>query len=402
MPGQSGMIQTTYVTKDATTLAQFAGTIKTDTREMEEVMKADARGMAYYAGIDHNFKMPQVWKTSIAVDYNIPVSFPLSVTGEFTYTSTINGIHLENVNMKSPDDSWQRMAGADNRYIYPAKSDLKYWTTDTYMLTNNHRGYGWTANVTVNAEPIKDLNIMAAYTHTVNREVSSLPGSNAQAAWQYMHTVNGPNVVEVRNSGFVTPDRVIANISYKIGHEHLSLFYSGYSAAGYSYTYNDDINNDGLKYDLMYIPKDDSEIKFASDADRVAFWNFVEQDDYLKNHKGEYAEAYAAYAPWVHTFDFKYAHDFNLKIGNTKHKLQLIANIENIGNLLNSSWGVAKIIPGTSNSQFKLLSCSNLNDVKKGAQPIFKMNTDANKTFDYNYSYGQCWRLQLGVKYYFN
>jgi hypothetical protein len=346
--------------------------------------------------------MPQVWKTSIAVDYNIPVSFPLSVTGEFTYTSTINGIHLENVNMKSPDDSWQRMAGADNRYIYPASSDLKYWTTDTYMLTNNHRGYGWTANVTVNAEPIKDLNIMAAYTHTVNREVSSLPGSNAQAAWQYMHTVNGPNVVEVRNSGFVTPDRVIANISYKIGHEHLSLFYSGYSAAGYSYTYNDDINNDGLKYDLMYIPKDDSEIKFASDADRVAFWNFVEQDDYLKNHKGEYAEAYAAYAPWVHTFDFKYAHDFNLKIGNTKHKLQLIANIENIGNLLNSSWGVAKIIPGTSNSQFKLLSCSNLNDVKKGAQPIFKMNTDANKTFDYNYSYGQCWRLQLGVKYYFN
>lgn len=402
MPGQSGMIQTTYVTKDATTLAQFAGTIKTDTREMEEVMKADARGMAYYAGLDENFKMPQVWKTSIAVDYNLPVSFPLSVTGEFTYTSNINGVHLENVNMKSPDDSWQRMAGADNRIIYPATSDLKYWKTDTYVLTNNHRGYGWTANVTVNAEPIKDLNIMAAYTHTVNREVSSLPGSNAQAAWQYMHTVNGPNVVEVRNSGFVTPDRVIANISYKIGHEHLSLFYSGYSAAGYSYTYNDDINNDGLKYDLMYIPKDDSEIKFASDADRVAFWNFVEQDDYLKNHKGEYAEAYAAYAPWVHTFDFKYAHDFNLKIGNTKHKLQLIANIENIGNLLNSSWGVAKIIPGTSNSQFKLLSCSNLNDVKKGAQPIFKMNTDANKTFDYNYSYGQCWRLQLGVKYYFN
>ena len=43
----------------------------------------------------------------------------------------------------------------------------------------------------------------------------------------------------------------------------------------------------------MYIPKDDSEIKFKNEADRTAFWNFVDQDSYLKNHKGEYAEAYA-------------------------------------------------------------------------------------------------------------
>lgn len=61
-----------------------------------------------------------------------------------------------------------------------------------------------------------------------------------------MHTVNGPNAVEVRNSGFVTPDRVIANISYKYGKDHFSLFYSGYSPSGYNYTYSNDINGDGL------------------------------------------------------------------------------------------------------------------------------------------------------------
>lgn len=152
----------------------------------------------------------------------------------------------------------------------------------------------------------------------------------------------------------------------------------------------------------MYIPRDDSEIKFVSDDDRIAFWNFVEQDDYLKNHKGEYADLYGARAPWVHTFDFKWAHDFDLKIGNTSHKLQLIANIENIGNLLKSSWGVAKIIPGQSNNMFKILSVTNAKEVKEGAQPIFRMNTDLKTAWDYNHSYGQCWRLQLGVKYYFN
>ena len=402
MPGQSGMMQTTYVTKDATALSQFTGDMKTNVRDMETILKNYAQGMAYYAGVDPDFKMPQVWKTSIGIDYQVPVSFPLTLTGEFTYTKNINAVHLDNYNMKSPDDTWRHITGADNRLIYPAASEYQYTSKGTYVLTNNHKGYGWTASLQLQAEPIKNLFVSAAYTHTVNREVTALPGSNAQSAWQYMHTVNGPNAVEVRNSGFVTPDRVIANISYKYGKDHFSLFYSGYSPSGYSYTYSNDINGDGLSYDLMYIPRDDSEIKFVSDDDRIAFWNFVEQDDYLKNHKGEYADLYGARAPWVHTFDFKWAHDFDLKIGNTSHKLQLIANIENIGNLLKSSWGVAKIIPGQSNNMFKMLSVTNAKEVKEGAQPIFRMNTDLKTAWDYNHSYGQCWRLQLGVKYYFN
>lgn len=402
MPGQSGMMQTTYVTKDATALSQFTGGMKTNIRDMETILKNYAQGMAYYAGVDPDFKMPQVWKTSIGIDYQVPVSFPLTLTGEFTYTKNINAVHLDNYNMKSPDDTWRHITGADNRLIYPAASEYQYTSKGTYVLTNNHKGYGWTASLQLQAEPIKNLFVSAAYTHTVNREVTALPGSNAQSAWQYMHTVNGPNAVEVRNSGFVTPDRVIANISYKYGKDHFSLFYSGYSPSGYSYTYSNDINGDGLSYDLMYIPRDDSEIKFVSDDDRIAFWNFVEQDDYLKNHKGEYADLYGARAPWVHTFDFKWAHDFDLKIGNTSHKLQLIANIENIGNLLKSSWGVAKIIPGQSNNMFKILSVTNAKEVKEGAQPIFRMNTDLKTAWDYNHSYGQCWRLQLGVKYYFN
>ena len=153
----------------------------------------------------------------------------------------------------------------------------------------------------------------------------------------------------------------------------------------------------------MYSPRDDSEIKFASEEDRVAFWKYVDQDSYLSSHKGEYADAYAARAPWVHKFDFKWAHDFDIKIGNTMHKLQLIANIENLGNLLNSKWGVAKYAPGMSNNMIRLLTV----DSKENGIPVYRMakNTDGtymNTTWDYNHNYDQCWRLQLGVKYYFN
>ena len=412
MPANSGMFQNLVIVKAGDSrLANLTSGVTADRDQLRELLNApysmDPNGIipSEVAGVDRDFKMPQIWKSSLAIDYQLPVNFPLTVTGEFTYSKNINAVHLDNWNQKNPDETWARLPGADNRYLYPAnKADWNYYTqySNVCVLTNNHKGYGWTASLQLNAEPIKDLYISAAYTHTVNKEVTGMPGSNAGSAWSYMHTVNGPNVFDVKNSSFVTPDRIIANISYKYGKEHFSLFYSGYSPAGYSYTYSNDINGDGLAYDLMYIPRDDSEIKFASETDRLAFWQFVEQDDYLKNHRGEYADAYGARAPWVHTFDFKYAHDFDVKIGSTKHKLQLIANIENIGNLLNSKWGVAKQIPGTSNYQFKLLSVANAADVKKGAEPIFRMNTDLTSTWDYNHSYGQCWRLQLGVKYYFN
>ncbi len=408
MPTNSGMLQNLVIAKAGDErLANFAGGVTTDVDQIREKLGApysvDANGVtpSAIAGVDRNFKMPQVWKTSLAVDYQLPVSFPLSVTGEFTYTKNINAVHLDNWNMKNPDETWERFKGADNRYIYPAnKADWNYYPqySNVCVLTNNHQGYGWTASLQLNAEPIKDLNISMAYTHTVMKEVTSMPGSNASSAWSYLLTVNGPNVTGAQMSSFVTPDRLIANISYKYGKDHFSLFYSGYSPSGWSYCYSNDLNGDGLAYDLIYIPRDDSEIKFVTDDDRIAFWNFVEQDDYLRNHKGEYAEANCARAPWVHTFDFKWAHDFDIKIGQTSHKLQLIANIENICNLLNSKWGVEKYIPGMSNNTFRLLSVAK----KDNGVPVYRMNTDLKSAWDYNHNYSQCWRLQLGVKYYFN
>ena len=322
MPQNAGMIQNLVIVKAGDErLANFAGDLVTTVDGIRERLGApysqDPNGIvpSEIAGVDKNFKMPQVWKSSFAVDYQLPVNFPLTVTGELTYTKNINAVNLDNWNMVNPGEEllkegseWRRMAGADNRWIYPAdKASWNYYTqySNVCVLSNNHKGYGWTASIQLNAEPVKNLFITAAYTHTVNREVTGMPGSNAGSAWSYMHTVNGPNVIDLKNSSFVTPDRVIANISYKYGKEHFSLFYSGYSPAGYSYTYSNDVNGDNLAYDLIYIPRNDSEIKFKTDDDRIAFWNFVEQDDYLKNHKGEYADAYAARAPWVHTFDFK-------------------------------------------------------------------------------------------------
>lgn len=217
-----------------------------------------------------------------------------------------------------------------------------------------------------------------------------------------MYAVQGPNFLELGNSRYVIPDRLIASASYKYAKDHFSLFYTGYSPSGYSFYYDGDINGDGNRYDLMYIPKDENDIHFTNPADADLFWKFVNQDSYLKNHKGEYAEPYSARAPFVHRFDFRWAHDFDVKIGQTKNKLVLSLDIMNVGNLFNSKWGVEKNMAGCNNG--KILKVNKIVD----GVPYFSMYKDKatgeapTSTWSFNHNYNQCWKMQIGVKYVFN
>ena len=359
------------------------------------------------SGVKDNFKMPQIWKTSLAVDYQLPTSFPLSVTGEFIYNKNINAVTLENINIKDPSN-WEHFNGADNRLIYP--SDYTYVSgKNAVVLTNTSKGHGYTANVTVNAQPVEDLNMMLAYTHTESKEISGLPGSDPVSTWQGMLTIDGPNFATVQRSRYVVPDKVIAAINYNLPFRHkgllrktsLNLFYSGYSASGYSFAYTNDMNGDGINNDMMYIPKDDSEIKFKNEADRTAFWNFVDQDSYLKNHKGEYAEAYAARAPWVHRFDLRITEDFSFKAGKTEHHFQLSLDFMNIGNMINSKWGVMK--NASSSNGCRILKYEGMDDNKTPIFSMYKINGEyPTETYSYNRIYTECWKMQVGIRYIFN
>lgn len=181
MPTNSGMamgssIASTKYGKDGSItpdaeLNKFKGGLVTNVDKIRDLLGAPAtitpeEGTVpkSISGVDRDFKMPQVWKSSIAIDGQIPVSFPLSFTAEFTYTKKIHDVMLDNYNIKD-NSSWETLTGTgDNRHIYP--KDYKYSKTDAYVLTNTSKGYGWTFNFTVNAEPIKNLNLMAAYTHS--------------------------------------------------------------------------------------------------------------------------------------------------------------------------------------------------------------------------------------------
>ena len=355
------------------------------------------------SAIDPKFKMPQVWKTSLAVDYQIPVSFPFSVTVEGIFNKTINKTSISDWSMR-PAEGFARWNGADNRPIYPTGFRS---TTKAFVLENTSKGYGWTANVTLNARPTEWLNLMAAYTHVVSKELTGLPGNAAESAFTYVPTVAGPNNIKLHNSQYVTPDRFVASVSaHDKSGNHYSLIYETWRG-GYnnSYMMANDMNGDGYAYDALYVPTDEEVQKnlfrFVSPDDRDRFMNYVHNDSYLKKHQGEYAEAYSVYSPWVHRVDFSYKHDFNFKVAGQKNTLQLSFDVKNLMNLFNSSWGVAKYMNSSLN-EGRILKYANTD---AEGYPVFSTPnavTKDVKTWLPNYSIGQCWYASIGVRYIFN
>ncbi|MFA9391859.1 MAG: carboxypeptidase regulatory-like domain-containing protein [Prolixibacteraceae bacterium] len=425
MPTNSGMVQGSYaaVTKyDADgnvssadpVLASLAGPMITDVDKMISTLNlpntiTPEQGLLPrdINAIDPDFKMPQVWKTSIALDYNVPASFPLSVTVEGIYTKNINGVMLKNYDLNQPDNSWQRFSSSDNRYIYPESGTLSNNGKNAYVLANSSEGWGAIGNIIVTAEPVKNLNVMVAYTLTESKEISGMPGSNAASAYNGLIAVDGPHLPTVQRSQYVVPSKAIASVSYKLNYanDHMAttfnLFYSGFTAGEYSFTYTNDMNGDGYATDLIYIPAAKGDVKFVSSADEDAFFAFADQDNYLSKHMGEYAEANSAMAPWVNNFDLRLTQDFKVKVGSTTNTLQVNFDFLNFGNLINSEWGIAKNMFSANNGQilkFEGVDASNV--------PSYSMvkDTDGNylsETYSTNYSYSQCWQLQLGIRYIF-
>ena len=105
------------------------------------------------------------------------------------------------------------------------------------------------------------------------------------------------------------------------------------------------------------------------------------------------------YSPWAYGLDFRFAHDFKVKVGQSTNVLQLNVDFNNILNMFNPAWGVSKYMNSSIN-EGRILSVDHINN---NGEPVFKSNVKAGmSTWTPSSSIGQCWYFQVGVKYMFN
>jgi hypothetical protein len=369
---------------------------------------------ASFAMVDPEFKFPQIWRTSVGVDYKLPWGFDFSA--DLIFSQSLNDIYQYDANMRPSDTVYYkgteyRMAGYTNAAARTYDASVR----NAIVMTNTNQGRGFSAAATLSKNFKNGLNFFVSYAFNDTRDITANPGSQANSAWTNNTNFNqeigqNQNTPNLSYSQYATPHRIVGAVSYKIEYaKHfattISLTYEGSNAGRFSYVYSTDMNNDGISNnDLLYVHNNDK-LKFkdmvvsgktiTAEEQATAWTNYVNQDPYLSKNKGDLTERFAAKLPWLHRFDLSIYQDIVQKVGNTNHRLQLSANVLNIGNMINSNWGISQRLNVNNGAILKYNS----------ADKTFNMATVngvlPTTTFVNNVTTASTWAMQLGVRYLF-
>ena len=260
----------------------------------------------------------------------------------------MNGISYINANLPASQSS---MVGADNRPRWTANR-INSNVSSNIVLGNQNEGSSWHASASMQKR-FRQGFLKGAYSYGESKNTVD-PGSIASGSWTDNQMSGDPNNPGVSYATNFPGHRVFLTGSYrleylKFGATTFSFFWQGYTNGVASYTYAGDLNGDGATAnDLIYVPRDESEMNFApitgsapfSAAEQAAAWEtYIRQDAYLSQHRGEYVVRNAVRLPMVNRFDFSVAQDLFRNLGSARHSLQFRADILNFGNLLEQRLG---------------------------------------------------------------
>ncbi len=379
---------------------------------------------------DENLKFPQIWKTNIAIDQRLPFA-GLIFTAEFIYNKNRNATYYFDANLKTPSG---KFAGPDGRDRYPASglsgaaaTAARFYNdaiNSGYILSNTNLGNASSLTFKLEKPITKGFGAMLGYTYGIAKnlsEANSTVNANIPAVGGVNYNTLGYADNDLRH-------RFVGYASYRIeyggkigGSTMITLGGTSQSGGKISYGYSNDMNGDGQINDLLFVPAKASDLMFTTlttggktftAADQAtAFDAFISNNPYLSTRRGQYAERNAGFYPWLTRFDLSVEQDFFVKVGknNKKNIIRVRADIYNVGNLVNDSWGV-----GNSATSFNPLV---LASVDASGNPVYRMNTQVvavpgaegktetillRDSFVKSKTIDDVWQMQLGLRYIFN
>jgi hypothetical protein len=366
---------------------------------------------------DPNYKMPQVWKSNIAVDQKLPW-LGLVAGAELLFNRTINAVHYYNANLDAPTGTF---SGVDQRLRF-ANNDSGVRVNDNVsmaaVLTNRNGAYNNSLTLRLEKPMTNGLWGSFAWT-TAEAEDFMSAGSIASGSWQSARSVNGNNNLELTNSDFLIRNRFVGLLGYRLdygkksgGATTFTLGYVGVQSNPFSYRIAGDMNGDRVRdNELIFVPNSGSDIKFqdftsggvtfTAAQQQAAFDAFISQDPYLSTRRGQYAERNGNILPYLHRFDLSVAQDVFVKIKGERNAFQIRFDILNFGNMLSDNWGVSQRATAPALLNYRTTT---------NGEPVYTLSTQkladgstilARDSFQRNSSVFDVWTAQLGIRYTF-
>jgi hypothetical protein len=360
------------------------------------------------------FKWPQTWTTDLAVERQL--GWDVRGTLEAIYAKDLHNVYMRNADLVAPQrtlpDGRPYFGGFGNNSLNPANGGA-----GIYVIDNTDKGYSFNVTALLRRPLFGEGSMGIGYSFTDAK--NALKSTEiASVLWQNQPVQGDPNRPEMTYSEFGQRHRIVGDLAYvkrwsERFRTQFGVFaelaegnrFSGAGGNRYSFIYSGDVNGDGATgNDLIYIPRSQSEIRFAPLTQGTttltpaqqwsAFDAFIGQDSYLGAHRGEIAQRFGLVNPWYSDIDLRIQQDIGLLGGGKSHDIQVSLDVMNLGNLLNSSWGVRKVANPSATSPLTLVRFD------PDGTPVFNF-TGPTATFIDDPDVLSRWRAQIGVKYLF-
>jgi hypothetical protein len=369
----------------------------------------DATGATQVDLIDNNFKMPQAWRSSLALDYKTTNQWRFTLEG--IYTKVVQDLKFQQINYVD-NPTYLIYDTQHQQPIYSGnKINAKY--TNAYLLSNTTEGYRYSVTGQISKGFPFGLEVMAAYTYGQSKDITNGIRNSMESNWQLNQALS-PNNPQLAYSNFDIRNRIVSTVNFKHSWDkgnkyvaNFSLFFSAQSGSPYSYGFvNKTINGTGQSVSLVYIPQVGETSKFfANNATGIAqaaeFDALINSNSYLSKRRGNFTERNGARTPWNIQGDFRFSQDFLINSGAHKHTLTFTYDIINLTNMLNKDWGIQYFSPNTFNSMASIgLSTTTGGTGSATTYPTYTFAQKDVTTYSKDF-FGSRYQMQLGLRYSF-
>jgi hypothetical protein len=418
--GNTGVLQGSFTTANTT-----AFPFSTNVDKYKPTNVTGAPAASYELDVtDHDFRFPQVWRSNIALDRRLPGGW--TGTAEYIYNRDVNGIYYINANLPAAQSAF---TGADKRprwvgtacgsgTVGPCVNRINNaagnQVTSTIVMKNQDIGRNWNIAFSASKPMWHGLTARTAYSYGEAKNTID-PGSTAFASWSSNATPGDPNNPGVGYSSSTPGHRFFLSLGYSkryfsMGATTIGMFWESRTQGNSSYVFAADSNGDGANGDLIYIPRNTSEMNFTdipatasaplftAAQQATAFEAYIQQDKYLSAHRGEYAQRGAVFLPLVHRMDLSLSQDVFKDIKGHRNAGQFRIDIQNFGNMLNSNWGVSQRL-----SRNNLLASPNVDANGALTYRLQVVNNQLiSKSFETNSGLSDVYQFMLSFRYSFN
>ncbi|HVI47285.1 MAG TPA: carboxypeptidase regulatory-like domain-containing protein, partial [Chitinophaga sp.] len=149
----------------------------------------NAAGATQVDLIDNNFKMPQVWRSSVALDYSTRDQWKFSIEG--IYTKVIKDLMFQQVNLVDNPTYYAYDVNKQQPIFSGKKINSLY--TNAYLLSNTDKGYRYSITGQISKTFPFGLNFMTAYTYGQSKDLTNGIRNSMESNWQLNQALNPNN-----------------------------------------------------------------------------------------------------------------------------------------------------------------------------------------------------------------